>query len=108
MRSKIHKYKGYLIEKCFTNSNGGGAYFEAKPEIFHELNKLRENRIKRPWHGQECLCEECTYTEEDHAFNKAIEDKCKSIILTRNVNTIKESTMKACKSIIDNRTSNHG
>ena len=102
MRTPTHKYKNYLIERCFSMS-GTFTHFEAKPEIVDLLHKIREGRITRPWHGQDCVCEECTYTEEEHAHNRAIEDKCKSIILSRKVATIKKKTLKECKRIIDER-----
>ena len=105
MRSTRYKYKGYIIEKCFTNSDGGGAHFQASPEIWKELRDMRANKIQRPWHGQECVCEECTYTEADHKHNREIEEECKYLILSRKVATIKKPTMKECKAIIDERES---
>ena len=105
MRSTRYKYKGYTIEKCFTNSDGGGAHFQARPERYKELDKLREGLIERPWHGVDCVCEECTYTDEEHAHNRAIDDKCRTVILGIKVDTIKRPTMKECKAIIDERES---
>lgn len=102
MRTPTHKYKGWLIERCF-NMSGTFTHFEAKYEIVQMLDTLRSERINKPWHGQECVCEECTYTDEDHAHNRAIEDRCKSLISSRKVYTIKKPTLKACKQVIDEK-----
>jgi len=104
MKSTIRKYKNYRIEKCYTNSDGGGGHFVASPEIWEELRDLRANKIQRPWHGQECLCEECTYTEADHKHNREIEEECKYLILKRKVATIKRPTLRECKAEIDELT----
>tara|TARA_B100000900_G_C20535050_1_gene698023 strand:- start:1006 stop:1302 length:297 start_codon:yes stop_codon:yes gene_type:complete len=85
--------------------SGTFTHFEAAPEIIDQLSKLREDNIRRPWHGNDCVCEECTYTEEEHAHNRAISDKCRDVILSRKVDTIKKNTLKECKRIIDERES---
>jgi hypothetical protein len=99
---KAYKYKGYKIEKDF-DENGRMTLWTARPqeEFLMKRHELEKQKIVRVWHGNECFCSECTYTEQDHEHNSKIDSKIRSLILTNKVNSITCNTMKECKAEID-------
>jgi len=102
----IHKYKGYHIEFYELDAHEdtpAQKFFEAKDTSSQaEIRAMRKQFIERPWHGLECECEICTYTEEDHAHNRKIQEKIK--LLQMATTTFQEKTLKACKQKIDKLT----
>ena len=101
---KTYNYKGYKIEKDF-DENGKMNLWTARPikEFLEQRHQLEKQKITRAWHGNECFCSECTYTEEDIAHNQKINDELRHLILSHKVNSITCNTMKECKKEIDNR-----
>jgi len=99
---KAYKYKGYKIEKDF-DENGRMTLWTAKPqeEFLNKRSELENQKITRPFHGNECFCSECTYTEQDHEYNRKINEQIQSLILSMRVNSITCNTMKECKAEID-------
>ena len=102
MRDKIYKYKGYKIEKDFDH-NGRMTLWTATPqeEFISQRAELEKQKISRVWHGNDCFCSDCTYTEQDHKHNSSIEEQIKSLIFKRKCNSITCNTMKECKFEID-------
>tara|TARA_R100001086_G_scaffold234370_1_gene156617 strand:+ start:162 stop:524 length:363 start_codon:yes stop_codon:yes gene_type:complete len=101
----IHKYKGYHIqfqEIGAHEDKPAQKFFKATDSFLQtEIIGIQEQRIQRPFHGNECECEICTYTEEDHAFNRKIEEKAQQLIWKKKNTTFQEKTLKACKQKID-------
>ena len=99
---KAYKYKGYKIEKDF-DENGRMTLWTAKPhdEFLNKRSDLEKGKITRPFHGNECFCSECTYTEQDHEHNSKIDEQVKSLIHWKKFRSITCNTMKECKAEID-------
>ena len=99
----IHKYKGYQIRRSW-DPEGKFGVFEAVPiMMLKRANELSEQIIKKPWHGNECSCSDCNYTEEEYAHNREIGKKRKNIIDHMRYNTFQEKTLRSCKDRIDLR-----
>ena len=96
-----HKYKGYVIEPRYKEDSDRVDYFVAKPYITDQLVSLRKQKIEREWHGIQCECEVCTYTEQDRKHNNEIEEKCKALISESNRRTFEKKTLRECKKCID-------
>lgn len=96
-----HKYKGYVIEPWYKEDSDRVDYFEAKPYINDQLVSLWKQKIVREWHGTECECEVCTYTEQDRKHNEEIEEKCKALKSKQYLLTCKKKTLRECKKYID-------
>jgi len=101
---KKYQYKNYEIEKDF-DLNGKMTLWTATPkkEFLEKRNKLNKQLIIKVFHGNECFCSECTYTERELAHNKKINEQLKDLLLTMKVNSITRCTMKECKQEIDIR-----
>ncbi len=99
----IHKYKGYRIEPFYKQDSDRVDYFRARPIRYDELLEIQNKLIKRAWHGTECDCEICTYTEEDIAHNHKVSEQHKIIINEIKLATFKKPTLKECKQEIDKR-----
>ena len=98
-----HKYKGYVIEPWYKQDSDRVDYFEARPMRYDELQIIRNKFITRPWHGTECDCEICTYTEEDIAHNHKVREQEKIIVGEIKSATFQKSTLKECKQEIDKK-----
>jgi len=99
---KAYHYKGYKIEKDFDH-NGRMTLWTAKPhdEFLKKRSELEKQKIVKAWHGNECFCSECTYTEQEGEHNSKIDSNIRSLILSMKVNSITCNTMKECKAEID-------
>ena len=99
----IHKYKGYVIEPWYKQDSNRVDYFEARPMRYEEIREVRNKLIVRPWHGTECDCDICTYTEADIAHNHKVNEQAKIIIDERKSATFQKPTLKECKQEIDKK-----
>ena len=99
---KAYHYKGYKIEKDFDH-NGRMTLWTGKPqeEFLKKRSELEKQKIVKEWHGNECFCSECTYTEQEGEHNSKIDSNIRSLILSMKVNSITCNTMKECKAEID-------
>ena len=103
MKGTKRKYKSYIIEPHYKQDTNSVDFYEATPSRYEELRAIRKEMIVRDWHGLECECEICTYTEADHAHNRKIKEKADHLKWEIKEATFQKPTLKECKQEIDRR-----
>jgi len=103
MKTKIRKYKGYRIDAWYKQDTDRVDYYRAMPMRHNEAQEIRKEIIERVWHGSDCECAECTYTEDELKHNEQADKRAKLIINEIKLATFQRPTLKDCKSEIDKR-----
>ena len=103
MKGTKRKYKNYIIEPHYKQDTDSVDFYKATPSRRNELVRIWQEIIEKPWHGLECECEICTYTEADHAHNRKIEEKADHLKWEIKKATFQKPTLKECKQEIDRR-----
>mgnify|MGYP003133132615 CR=1 FL=1 len=103
MKTKIRKYKGYMIDAWYKQDTDRVDYYRAIPMRHNEAQEIRKEIIEKVWHGADCECVECTYTQADRLHNEEVNRRAKLIINEIKLATFQRLTLKECKQEIDKR-----